>query len=363
MKIRLSVVFGVVASVVGAVIGAGFISGQELVQFFVRFGALGMFGWALIALTTILGSGLALERLATLKPQSFSSFITYIFGKRVVRLAELVFNGYLIGGLVIMVSGASSLVAEALELPLAVGIAVITVAMLLVVVGKGGRLLRVNRVLIPVLITLTALVATRLLLDFETVFDPSQNFLIKNPSWLMPEWWWAVMLYLGYNAVGAVVGYINIAKEITPLEGKLGGYLGGSVVAILGTLLLITLWLTYPTWQPSELPLVYVIKATSSWLYPLFVPSMLIAMFSVGVTYTLGLANYVVERTGWDHIRTSVGLLLAVAPLSLFGFSSLLGTIYPVFGILATGLLIWLVVSKGYKNLISLKGVQRAKPV
>jgi len=333
-------------SFVGAVVGAGFISGQELAQFFLRFGYWGLLGWLVVAFTTILVGSRSLQRFAVTKPDSYNTLTTKWFGQRMGRVAEVVFNGYLIGGLVIMLSGAGCLLADVLHWPLILGVLPISLGIVLIIVGRVERLLRVNKILIPVLIGLTTLVAVRLLLSQDRFFDVTKTFEIKSPSRLMPAWWLSVLLYLGYNAIGAIVSFVSMAREVSSEEGRVGGLIGGSIVAALGLLLLTALWVTYPLWQTADLPLVHVIRVINAGLYPLFVPSMLIAMFSVATTYALGLSKYLEQKLPVNYTVICVVLVVVLTPPALLGFSTLLGTIYPFFGILATLLLLWLVVKR-----------------
>ncbi len=348
-------------SFVGAVVGAGFISGQELVQFFVRFGLWGLLGWFLTVLAIVGGGSYLLGYIALKKPESFDKVIEQNFRGVFGKFVTLVVNGYLIGGLLIMISGSGGLLSQSLKIPMLLSVCIVVLAIFLTIIGKGERVLAVNRFLVPFLIISTVFVTIKLLLANSQVIDFRKTFEIKNPSPILINWFLAVLFYLGYNAIGAIVAIINIGKEVSSKKGKFGGLFGGVVVAFLGSLLIATLWTTYPQWQTADLPVVVILKERFEWLYPIFIPSMLIAMFTVATAYALGLSKYLKEKCQFNFVYICAGVLLLAIPISLLGFSRLLGMIFPFFGIMATFILIYLLGRIFIKTIVKTKG--NLKPV
>jgi len=339
-------------SFVGAVVGAGFISGQELVQFFVRFGCWGIVGWLLTVVVIIFGGGSLLWYVALTKPESFDKVVRQNFSGIFAKFVNLVVNGYLVGGLLIMLSGSGGLLSQSLGLPMFLGVTIVSLAIFLTIIGKGERILTVNKFLVPFLVLSTVFVTMKLLFADAFKMDLDREFTIKNPSPMLINWFLSVLFYLGYNIVGAIVAVVNIGREITSKKGKIGGRLGGVIVAFLGSLIILTLWVTYPEWQQSDLPIVTVLKQRFEWLYPVFVPSMIIAMFTVATAYALGLSKYLKERCQFNFVYICAGVLLIAIPMSLLGFSRLLGMIYPFFGIMATFIFAYYLGNSLLKHLI-----------
>jgi len=366
MQLFRNAVVSISLAYFGAVVGAGFISGQELAQFFLQFGALGLVGWFITTIAIVLGGGCAIGFLAKKKYPSYDHFVNELFGKLMAPVANLISLGYLFGGLVIMVSGAGSLAAEIMNTGLVGGVLAVSIAILLTIIGKSERMLKVNSFLVPILIVLalitSAIIWTKVEVGTENI--TSAGLKVLNPSAFLLNWWIAVPLYLGYNTIGAIVGFINIAKTVDEKDGALGGFLGGFLVAAVGSIIMATMIFAYPSWQSSEIPLVTTIQQYASEIYPLFAPAMLIAMFTVATNYSLGISDYLKENylKQANQRYISVSLLLIVAPVALLGFSTLLGTIYPVFGILATVLMIWLVARSIQQKLKSITLTRSANP-
>jgi|GEM_PF-5522225 len=331
----------VAVSYVGAVVGAGFISGQELAQFFIQFGLLGIFGWILIIVAVTYGGSHALQNFSQSKYESLANLMTNMFGEKLSKVANVVTLGYLVGGIVIMLSGAGTLLSNFLNIPLYVCVLFVTTCMYLVVIGKSKRLLNVNSILVPFL-TIATLIVTVKTLASATLPNFGITFQINNPSALLPNWWISIVLYLGYNILGALVSFINIAKESTPKEGRIGGFMGGLMVGFLGCLLIASMWVTYPLWATSDLPAVEIVQQQLPALYIVFAPAMVFAMFTVATNYSLGIADYVAQRVTLNFKVLALLLLTSCGIVSMTGFSKLLGIIYPVFGILATLLGVWM---------------------
>ena len=245
-----------------------------------------------------------------------------------------------------MVAGSGNLLSDTLKIPNYVSVLSISALLCVVVMGGTKRFLNLNRVLIPVLVGITLLVAGKSLSihGLDNTFDVSKTFEIKNPSPLLPNWLVSVFLYLGYNIIGALVGFINIAKESDVEESRKGGLIGGAIVAILGAIMLITLWFAYPTWKGTELPFVSVVDEQSTILQLMFAPTMLIAMFTVATSYALGISKFLSVKYNKDFTRMVTLVFLVVIPVSLLGFSRLLGLIYPIFGIAAVVMFLYFVV-------------------
>jgi uncharacterized membrane protein YkvI len=327
---------------IAAFIGAGFISGQELAQFFVRFGFMGMIGWFLMILFITIGGGFVMEKLAFYKFDSFHKFSVQVFGEKMSFLIDLVINGYLLGGLIIMLSGSGNLVTGIVKLPFVLGIFIISFAVLLIIIGKSQRLIAANKILVPLLIVFILIISIRILFSSNFNLDLKSVYIIRNPSIFLTNWFLSVLLYVGYNAIGAIVALINISKNTLPANGKIGGIVGGLIISLLGSLLLLILFITYPQWINAELPMVDIVSSMKDkFFYPIFVPCMIVAMFNVSIAYAMGISNYLVDKFGLDYKVACLLVVLVSSPLALLGFSKLLGVIYPLFGILATLLVLY----------------------
>ncbi|MFA6518338.1 MAG: hypothetical protein WCV93_01650 [Candidatus Shapirobacteria bacterium] len=334
----LSVSFGFV----GAFVGAGFISGQELVQFFIRFGVGGWWAWLATVVIISLGGGWLLGWIVERKYESFKEMSEDFFGLKWSKVVSAVIGGYLAGGLMIMLSGAGNLVEELLGVEMFWAVLLVAGLMLLVILGGGERMMTVNRLLVPVLI-ISTLVATVRLCWSRSWGGIGEEIVIKNPSPMLINPLVSFLLYIGYNALGAIVALINIARQTKKGVGVAGGVLGGLIISILGSLLMLALWLTYPIWNQADLPIMWVLRENWRWFYYLFAPSVLVAMFGVATAYALGMSKYLNCQFKLPFRLCCFLLVLVSVPIATLGFSRLLGIIYPFFGMMAVGILVMMI--------------------
>ncbi len=334
----LSISLGYIA----AFIGAGFISGQELAQFFVRFGLMGVIGWVLIILLITLGGSFVMEKLVAERFNSFHEFVIYTFGKKLALLVDLIINGYLLGGLIIMISGAGNLVAQITKIPFIFGTVIISIFVLVIIIGRSQRLIAANRILVPFLIIFILIISIKILTLSGVNLSLMNSYEIKNPSPLLTNWFLSVLLYMGYNAIGAIVALINISKDALPGSGKTGGFWGGVIISFLGSLLLFVLFVTYPSWINAELPMVDIVSLKYGPFYLIFAICMIVAMFNVSIAYAMGISNYLADKFKFNYKLACLFIVVISTPLAFWGFSKLLGVIYPLFGILATLLLLYI---------------------
>ena len=138
----------------GAVIGAGFASGQEIVQFFVRYGPEGAKGVLLAMLLFAICGGMLLYVAHGQKAANYQDILRYLLGKNLGRAIDFLLAIFLFLGISTMLSASGAVFYEHLYLPKSLGI--FLAGMLIIVLlmtGKKGLILSYN-ILVPVKIIL-----------------------------------------------------------------------------------------------------------------------------------------------------------------------------------------------------------------
>lgn len=153
--------FQVGCAYVGTVVGAGFASGQEIFQFFGRYGL-----WAIV---TIPASGVlfawlgyrALMLGSQLRATSYREFTAHLFGREIARWVDAALLVMLFGVSVAMVAGAGELFRQQLGLSFQIGAVVSLCAAWWTIVRGMRGLLRANAVIVPIMITFLVWAAAR----------------------------------------------------------------------------------------------------------------------------------------------------------------------------------------------------------
>jgi len=105
------------ATYIGVVVGAGFATGQEILQFFTRFGAMGIAGILLATALFILFGYIIMDLGRELRARSHLEIIRYTGGRFLGILMDLLISFFLFGSLTAMIAGTGAVFKEHLGLP------------------------------------------------------------------------------------------------------------------------------------------------------------------------------------------------------------------------------------------------------
>src|SRR3954469_12918705 len=153
VKTNWGAAFQIAAVYVGTVVGAGFATGREIVEFFSRFGFVGLIGMLMSGYILIfLGSKLMVIS-ARINAKSYEEFNEYLFGEKIGKVVNLLLMLMLIGVCAVMLAGAGAVFEEQLGLSKASGV-IITIALSIIVMLVGIKaLFAVNMFVVPLMIT------------------------------------------------------------------------------------------------------------------------------------------------------------------------------------------------------------------
>lgn len=89
----------VAATYIGTIVGAGFATGQEVLQFFTKFGVMGLVGIILATIMFILFGYIIIDLGKKLNAQSHLEIIKYSGGKGLGTIIDIIITFFLFGGL------------------------------------------------------------------------------------------------------------------------------------------------------------------------------------------------------------------------------------------------------------------------
>ena len=323
--------FQVAATYVGAVMGAGFASGQEIQQFFVRFGHWGLVGIVLSSiLFSLIGWG-TLDLQEKWKVSSYNEFFNHLFGFKFGRWADRVVSILLFVGMVAMISGSGALFNEYFGLSRWLGISLTCFVIALALWYRGEGVLWINSVLIPVkFIFCLGIIASSIFLisagDNEHVPSMIPHPIVKN--WIL-----SAVLYVSLNATLAMVVFASLGREIQKKGARLGALLGGVALGLFAFAIGASL-LRFPDIWVLEIPMVAIAGKLGEWPAFFYVVVLWLAMITAAVGNGFSLVSRVVDSGKLSYGSTTLGLLVILLPLAGVKFSQIVQLAYPVFGYL-----------------------------
>lgn len=334
--------FKIIALYAGTVIGAGFASGQEIMQFFIKFGIWGLAGAILSGL--IFGYlGLILMSLSTsARTTSYADLLPMLMGNKMARFIDLVSLFMLPGGLAVMLAGSGAVLHEQIGLPLMTGAAAAALITALVILGGLQGVALANMVVVPVKIFILILVCTLSLWSHGIVIphvNPGPETKVSG------NWAWSAVLYVSYNMVVPVAMLSSLGAHVPRRTGALGGLSGGLLLGLLGLLITLTGLTFYPAITAYQVPLLFVAGQLGIlWQHGLGLLIWL-AILTTAIANAHGFASRLAPGGGWPYRVLGLLTIAAVYPLARFNFAGLVQTLYPLFGYAGLVLLLALILA------------------
>lgn len=317
----------------GCFLGAGYLSGNELMQFFGDFGIKGILGLLLsISLIGVFGIMILFiaKRTNTEKfedivfPHS-SKILASVFG---ALQAVLVF-----AVIVIMVAGAAQLVFDAFHVSTAVTAALFCAVIALVSCAGFGGVSKFFSFLVPT-IAACAVIAALILVSknsFPTI--PGDKDLYVNA--LLGNWFFAAVTYVSYSifsSVGMIAPLIHRQKNSRTYV--YGTVFGTALLIAIALSILVSVFAVQGS-ENTQIPMFSAIIGISKIFAYFYAVLLFGGMFGTALTSMVSLSNYARLKFNLSKIKTIIAVIIfstAAYIASLFGFDKLIGTVYPLFG-------------------------------
>lgn len=328
----LKTVYRIAATAVACVIGAGFVSGQEVWQFF---GAYGWFGILPIAIAvTLFGSGAAVVLWYAHETEADSmEMLVSPTGHPVAKWGVVAFENILHYAFYVLMAAATGALGESYGLPNWAGVLFFCIVSTTVSMLGIKGLSKVFGWMVPILtVAVIGVAIYSMTLGADAVPMPEGGKV--TTSAMMPHWTIAALVYFCFNFVGSVPILVAAAKGE-----KTRGMPVGALCAILPlaalALMLFSAVMVHPNSAAENLPMMALARACGPVFEYVCAFLMLGGIFSTGFSSQGSMNNYM-EELG---IKNKKLLLLATIALSaiafvvaLLGFKDLIGTVYPILG-------------------------------
>lgn len=329
----------VACTYIGTVVGAGFASGQEIYQFFGRFGYWGLCGIALtMFLLAFLGYRLMLLG-HRLRAGSFREVSHFLFGKWVGGFVNLVLILMLFGVSVAMLAGAGELFKQHMSISFDIG-AVLTCLLTFVTLLRGiDGLMKANTIIVPIMISFV------LFATLYTLFQPGSLFNAFHSAAYLSQ---KHPLQGGISAI--IYGALNVGLAggvLIPLGRdipdtailKRGATIGGVALGGMLAAVMLTLLAHFPDAVDFAVPMGFVAAQMGPILQWAFVFVLWGEIFSTLVGNVYAITTQVPFSSRMVNILFTAILLFVAYLFSHVGFSTIISYGYTLFGWISVMLL------------------------
>jgi len=320
------------ATYAGTMMGAGFASGQELTQFFVIYGSMGLAG---LVVTGLLLSWLGIQLLEigyNIKATSFHQLLYYVCGKKMGLLLDIIITAFLFGVLTIMLAGAGTLCRDTFDLPYNLGVGIMGLALVLTTLYGLQGITTANLIITP-LLTITVLVIgfyslSHHKLDLSIIHITPQTLDLPAPHWFLSS-----LLYLSYNLVMSATVLAPLGTCIVQRPARIwGSIVGGLLLMMLAGLITLVVMIHYPQSLDMEIPMLYIASLQHTIHHTSYIFIFVAAMYTTGLASLYGCATKLTSVTGLPTWSSLLILIILSLACSHVGFADLIGIIFPLFG-------------------------------
>ncbi|MBO8159666.1 MAG: hypothetical protein H0Z36_08930 [Thermosyntropha sp.] len=316
----------------GAIIGAGFASGQEIVQFFVVYGNYGLKG-AVLSGAFFAIFGMMLFYIAHLKGISnYQAMLAYILGSKLGMIADFMLAIFLFLGTSTMLAASGAVFYEHLYLSKNLGIFLACfLVIFFLIMGRKGLFMSYN-ILVPVKILLLLAISGYAAFGIEA--RPVEAYTAFMFPQNMKFWFLSSLLYVAYNFALALVVLTEYQTVTSFHTGILGAGLGGIVLGVLIIFTYDALGRFLPSVMFYEVPMLYVSGNISRTVKYVYTAVLWVGILTTAIANVYGFAQRFAHFSGISYQICLVLCIALALPLSLQSFSSLVGVVYPLFGLL-----------------------------
>lgn len=330
----------------GCFLGAGFVSGQELWQFFGCFGRWGFWGLVVSAVLFAL-CGILLIRLAQISGVKELDETVIRWNIPWLRhLTAFLQCLFLFGIVAIMIAGGGALIHQLWPAAPAWCASLIMSGLVALVAVRGlDGVATAFSVCVPMIIVTTLGFGIAALQVFGPESFSAPVTGSGNP--MLPVWPLAAVAYVAYNTFGSI-GILTPFGELISGRKKVyqGILLGTGLLVLIAVSVLISLFLHLPSTQ-AEMPMLDLacqINRKLGYVYGLL---LLAGIYGTALSSSVAVSTYLQLRYPPVCVHKKgmlIGMIAAAFFASLAGFGDLISTVYPVFGylgVLSLALVFW----------------------
>ena len=327
----------------GCFLGAGFLSGNELWQFFASFGLKGLIGCFISVSLIGLFCGFIIEISIDRKTENPEQVLlprrlhksSMLFG---VLQAVLVF-----AIIVIMVSGSSTLIHSMSNINRNfVGIIFCAALAVFVLLGTD-RIVNAFSVLIPFIASSSVVIGVIVIARNSGALAIPNSTGSGNP--LLDNWIVSAISYLSYSIFSSVGVFSAVSGKVKDKKTLWTGVLlGAFLMSIMAAVIIFVIW-SVPNAMNAELPMLSAALSLGRISGVVYAVLLALGMFGAALSCYMALANYfrikfVLQSKAYKLVVIVIAALAFLG--SIFGFGDLVGTVYPIFGYIGIAVLILL---------------------
>lgn len=328
---------------VGTMVGAGFASGKEITTFFLSSNQYAILG---LILSNIITAGIIYKVIRIVQKkqiQNYEELIHSIIPEKAQSLATIgnhIINLFLLISFYIMVAGFATYFKQELALPMIVGILFSLIVIYIACNSNIQGITKINTILIPILILVVIHIWMQNV-DNQAV----ESMILEEKKGNLLKACIKAILYSSYNSIILIPMVIEVAKN-TKIKAKNIAIGTGIILFALGYFLTTLLFQGATTdILKKDLPVLEVVGIMEPKIQKIYGIMIAIAIITSAISAMYGYLKNV-SKTKQSYQKRLLALSITAIPIAYIGFSNLINTLYPVFGLLGCAQILLLFIRK-----------------
>ena len=329
---------------VGVIVGAGLASGQDLLQYFLAYGAIGLIGIVALGVLNIIFGAVALQLGSYYRSDNHDVVFEQIARPALRRIIDvvLVFSAFTMG--FVMLAGAGANLEQQFGLPSWMGGALCAVLVVLTAFLNFDRIMNVIGVFTPIImVAITVLMIYSLVTPHASVAE--LDAAARNVTPALPNLVFSTLNYFVLCVVGGIAMAFVLGGSILRIgEARRAGHVGGVLIALVLGADAVALYLNVDRIWNFDVPALEIARS----VHPAFAFGYTLVIFALIYNTAFSLFYSTARRfSGGSTARLRIVLIAVVAvgyAASFMGFKKLVGVMYPIIGWLGVALLVILAV-------------------
>ncbi|MBQ6820205.1 MAG: transporter [Clostridium sp.] len=333
MKDEFSKIFQVAVVFIGTIVGAGLASGQEIKEFFTSYGVLSFLGIIVCGIFYIILGSIVSKISIKYKLNSYGDVIKIVSPNILGKITGLITTLYLISSASIILAGSGALINQFFGVPKIIGSLIMIALAIFFLLKDTDGLIQVNSFIVPTLIITISIITILYFLlckDLTTIhqlvkFEPTKSGITLS-----------TILYAGYNTLCCLGVLVPLSNQIKKPKTMFWGItLGALGLVLLSFAINFLLMINEPYIHNYEIPLLFVAQRFGNIIQALLLIVIWLEMFSTEVSDIFSISK-TIDNTFHIEFKKAIFIVILIAlPISRIGFSKLIGSLYPIFGLLS----------------------------
>lgn len=319
-------VLKIVFVIIGSIIGAGFISGQEIYTFFLKFGKIGIA--CIIFMGIILGIVIYKTCFIIMKSKSnnYREFLDSILQNKYPKIRIFInalINVFLLISFFIMCAAFCAYFKQEYNISVYLSGLIVSIICYIIFTKNIKAIIKVNELLMPIIIILVFFLIIKI--DIQQVnIRNTENSLLSILN---------CIIYVSYNTIILIPILIKLKKYMKNIKSILASAIVCSIVIMIMALIILCIISQIKEIELIEIPLLYVTNGYGEMYKYIYSFVLIIAIVTSAISAGYGFLENVTKSKEKYLISAFLICVFSIF-ISNFGFSNLVNILYPLFGIL-----------------------------